>query len=171
MRPGAMLPSHPTPPRCCPSCRAGALSASDTASLLPSTALSATTLLCLHESNSSGDLTEVDHAAFVSCSLSHLEQYLQGSSQGWPVSERLSFLRLGCHLCVDGPHKDVQPFFCSWTSVLLPSFGCGWFGCSLLRDKCWWEWKVALFRRRQPGGRQTLAPEPPLESLLSREGF
>ena len=103
-----MLPSHPTPPRCCPSCTAGALCASDTASLLPSAALSATTLLCLHESNSSGDLTEVDHAAFVSCSLSHLEQCLQGSAQGWPVSERLSFLRLGCHRCVDGPHEDVD---------------------------------------------------------------
>lgn len=86
-------------------------------------------LLCLHESDSSGDLTEADHAASVSCSLPHLAQCLQGSSQQWPVSVRTALLL-----------KAGLPSLCGWTtprcsaflSLLMDTcvasiFGCGWF--------------------------------------------
>ena len=55
-----------------------------------------------------------------------------------------------------------------WVALILAAVGSA---APQLRDKCWWEWKVALIRRQQPGGRRTPVPEPPPESLLSCEGF
>lgn len=99
-----MLPSchqPPPPPDAVHPAELG-LCASDTESLLPSPALSAANLLCLPESDSSGDLTEVDHAAFVSCSLSHLAQCLRVHPSGGLLTTAF-LLRLGCHLCVGEP--------------------------------------------------------------------
>lgn len=102
-----MLPFPPPTPRCCTSCRAGALRIRHCISSPLRSPVSHHSALSPRVQLFWGP-HEVDHAAFVSCSLSHLEQCLQGSSQGRPVSERLSFLRLGCHLCVNGPHEDVD---------------------------------------------------------------